>query len=121
MPVSDLCEVLLVTPSKVLVGMAALHPTSEFTEDAMVHIAENLLTDGRSMEHRPAPNLRVEFHQEAIHRGVKIFSEGDFDLGQKGLHILTRRLDQKLTAVFLKVFAEKIETFFNVRDPCFVF
>src|SRR6266511_2491799 len=99
--------------------MATLHPTFEFTEDAMVHIAENLLTGGRSMKHCPAPNLRVEFHQETLHRRVKILSESGFDLGQKGLHVLTRRFDSQLAAVFLKVLAEEIEAFLYVRNPGF--
>ena len=99
--------------------MAALHPSFEITEDAIVHVAENLLAGGRSMEHRPTPNLRVEFHQETIHRRVKIFSESGFDLPQEGLHIPTRRLDQQLAAVFLKVFAKEIEAFFYVCDSGF--
>ena len=100
--------------------MATLYPTFKFTEDAIVHIAENLLAGGRSVKRRPAPNLRVEFHQEAIHWRVKVLFESGFDLGQKALHILTRRLDQKLAAVFLKVFAEEIEALFNMCDPGFV-
>ncbi len=60
--------------------MAALHPTSEFTEDAMVHIAENLLAGARSVKHCPTLYFRVEKHQEAFHRRVEVFSESGFDL-----------------------------------------
>ncbi len=51
---------------------------------------------------------------------MKVFSESGFDFSQEGLHILSRRLDQELTAVFLKALAEEIEAFFNVRDTGFV-
>ncbi len=96
--------------------MATLHPTFKFTEDAMVHIAENLLAGGRSMKHCPTPDLRVEFHQEALHWRVKVLFESGFDLGQESLHIPLRRLYQQLAAVFLKVLAQEIKALFYVRD-----
>src|SRR5262249_32112755 len=99
--------------------MATLHPTFEFTEDAMVHIAENLLTGGRSMKHCPATNLRVEVHQETLHRRVKILSENGFDPRQKSLHVLTRRLDYQLAAAFLERLGQGIEAFLYVRNPGF--
>jgi|307.fasta_scaffold438598_1 hypothetical protein len=100
--------------------MTALHPTFEFTEDAMVHVAESLLAGGRSMKHCPTFYFGVEMHQEAIHWRVKVLFEGGFDLGQESLHVPLRRLYQQLAAVFLKVLAQEIEAFFNVRDSGFV-
>src|SRR5215470_1913049 len=99
--------------------MAALHPMLEVTEDAMVHVLESLLAGGRSMKHCPTFYFWVEEHQETIHRRVEVFSESGFDFRQEGLHVLTRRLDQELTAVFLKALAEEIEAVFNVRNSGF--
>ena len=43
-------EIFLVTPGKALAWMAALHPVFKFTEDPIVHVIENLLTDCGAVE-----------------------------------------------------------------------
>ena len=59
-PIAYSGEIFPVAPGKALARMAMPHPTLEFAEDSMVHIAENLLTDRGTMEHRPTTNHRVE-------------------------------------------------------------
>jgi hypothetical protein len=71
----------MVTPPEVFVGMTALHPTFEFTEDAMAHVAESLLAGGRSMKHCPTFYFGVEMHQEAIHWRVKVREDSASRLG----------------------------------------
>ena len=112
-------EIFPVTPGEALARMATLHPTSEFAEDPIVHIAENLFTARGAVEQRPTTNHRVKYCNQLLYRSVKIFLDSGFGFGKEGSDILSGGFDEEFIVVFPNMAAQKIKALVDVGDPRF--
>src|SRR5262249_17462409 len=95
-PAVFVLEVSPPDPPPALLGVASATPPPQLPEDLVVHRAEDALTDGITVVHRPTLDLLIQAPDQVARRLAARFVERRLDLGQERLDAPFRWLDQDL-------------------------
>src|SRR6516164_6159817 len=115
-PSADRLKVFLFHPAFGLLGMSPLRPLPQSPKDRVVHFRQGLLAAHMPVIVGPAPDDRVELHNQVSGSGLTARLDDGSDFGQERRHILAGWLDQDGAVVSTHVLSEEIKAVLNMRD-----